>query len=69
MRKTNRRKKPLRRVSLSNRIEKREGRKEEKNRFKKKTKVSVKKTAQQINLTEQGGVPRGVPLLDCSRDE
>ena len=36
-------KKPLRRVSLSNRIEKREGRKEEKNRFKKKTKVSVKK--------------------------
>ena len=30
MRKTNRRKKPLRRVSLSNRIEKREGRKEEK---------------------------------------
>ena len=43
MRKTNRRKKPLRRVSLSNRIEKREGRKEEKNRFKKKTKVSVKK--------------------------
>ena len=39
MRKTN----PLRRVSLSNRIEKREDRKEEKNRFKKKTKVSVKK--------------------------
>lgn len=36
-------KKPLRRVALSNRIEKREGRKEEKSRFKKKAKVSVKK--------------------------
>lgn len=36
-------KKPLRRVALSNRIEKREGRKEEKSRFKKKNKVSLKK--------------------------
>ena len=36
-------KKPLRRAALSNRIEKREGRKEEKSRFKKKAKVSVKK--------------------------
>lgn len=36
-------KKPLRRVALSNRIEKREGRKEEKSRFKKKAKVSIKK--------------------------
>ena len=36
-------KKPLRRVALSNRIEKRENRKEDKERFKKKRKVSVKK--------------------------
>ena len=36
-------KKPLRRVALSNRIEKRENRKEDKDRFKKKRKVSVKK--------------------------
>lgn len=35
--------KPLRRVQLSNRIEKREGRKAEKNRFKKKRAVSIKK--------------------------
>lgn len=35
--------KPLRRAQLSNRIEKREGRKEEKSRFKKKRQASVKK--------------------------